>query len=310
MYNASVPTRGLPFIVDPRPDQWLAGEIGSEGPSTRVDLAVFLFRWDESLPEHVRLGHAHGCLELGIVLSGRIVLLFDEADVSCGPGDLWLCSMWERHGWQVEELGSSTVFVIFRPELLLDLPDGDPPYLELFAFPPDQRASALDGAARERFAAIGHDLAREADGQAPYSPVLARLGLLRTLAELSRLHVSEAAGVSPGASERRLALARLMPIVRLVHEEPWRHLAAGEAAVRCSMSLSAFHRTFRRAMGMSFSRFRQRARVAYAAHLLLHVDSTIAAVASDAGFTDISHLNRGFRSQYGCTPSYYRDRER
>lgn len=309
MYNTTM-RRGLPFIVDPRPDRWLAGELGTEGPRTRVDLGVFFFRWDEALPEHLRLGHAHGCLELGIVLSGRIVVFFDEAEVSCGPGDLWLCSMWERHGWHVEELGSSTVFAILRPELLLDLPDGDPPYLELFALPPDQRARGLDATARNRFVAIGTDLAREADGHAPYSPVLARLGVLRTLAELSRLHASQAARVSPGASDRRVTLARLMPVLRLVHEEPWRHLAAGEAAARCSMSASSFHRTFRRAMGMSFSRFRQRVRVAYAAHLLISVDSTIAAVASDAGFTDISHLNRAFRSQYGCAPSEYRGRRR
>ena len=310
MYNAAMLGRGLPFVVDPRPDRWLAGKIGAEGPSTRVDLGVFLFRWDETLPEHVRLGHAHGCLELGIVLSGRIVLLFDGAEVSCEPGDLWLCSMWERHGWQVEELGSSTVFVIFRPDLLLDLPERDPPYLELFALRPDQRIGALDGAARERFVAIGHDLAREADGQAPYSLVLSRLGVLRALTELSRLHAATTAGVSPGASGRRVALARLMPVIRLVHEEPWRKLTAGGAAASCTMSLSAFHRTFRRAMGMSFAKFRQRVRLGYAAHLLLHTDPTIAAVASEAGFTDISHLNRAFQSQYGCTPSEYRDRER
>jgi AraC-like DNA-binding protein len=297
-------------MVDSRPDRWLAGELGTEGPAKRVDLGVFLFRWDETLPDYPRIGHAHACLELGIVLSGRILVFFDEAEVSCGPGDLWLCSMWERHGWQIKELGSSTVFAILRPELLLDLPDGDPPYLELFALPPDERARGLDAAARNRFAAIGSDLAREADGREPYSPALARLGVLRTLAELSRLRASEAGSLSGGASDRRVSLARLIPVLRLVHEEPWRHLAAREAAARCSMSVSSFHRTFRRAMGMSFSTFRQRVRAAYAAHLLVSDDSTVARVASDAGFTDISHLNRAFRSQYGCTPSEYRARQR
>lgn len=309
MYNTTM-GRGLPCMVDPRPDSWLAGELGTEGPGTRVNLGVFFLRWDEALPDYARIGHAHACLELGIVLSGRIVVFFDESEVTCGPGDLWLCSMWERHGWQIEELGSSTAFAILRPELLLDLPEGHPPYLELFALPPDQRARGLDAAARDRFVTIGMDLAREANGHAPYSLVLARLGVLRALAELSRLHAKEAASAFRGASSRRVTLARLMPVLRLLHEKPWQHLTAGKAAARCSMGVSSFHRAFRQAMGMSFSGFRKRVRAAYAAHLLISTDSKVATVASDAGFTDISHLNRAFRSQYGCTPSQYRERAR
>lgn len=308
MYNRTM-RRELPCMIDARPDQWLAGEVPADGPAARVKLGLFVSRWDE-VPDYPRIGHAHGCLELGIGLSGRILVFYDDAEVDCGPGDPWLSSAWERHGWQVKEPGSSVVFAIIRPELFLDLPAWHPPYLELFALPPHQRAGALDDADRDRFAAIGRDLAREAEGQEPHSSVLARLGVLRTLAELSRLHASKAGTMSPETPQRRVALAQLLPVLRHVHEEPWQHHSAEKAAARCSMSLSSFHRAFRRAMGMSFARFRQRVRLAYAAHLLVDADATVASVASEAGFTDVSHLNRAFRSHYGCTPSQYRDMER
>jgi AraC-like DNA-binding protein len=40
---------------------------------------------------------------------------------------------------------------------------------------------------------------------------------------------------------------------------------------------------------------------------MLNTDKTIAAIASEAGFADGSHLNRCFLKVYNCTPAKYRE---
>jgi len=60
-------------------------------------------------------------------------------------------------------------------------------------------------------------------------------------------------------------------------------------------------------MGLSFAKFRLRARLAYAARLLLTTRLPTEAVATQAGFVDGSHLHRSFVRRYGTTPGQYRE---
>jgi AraC-like DNA-binding protein len=65
--------------------------------------------------------------------------------------------------------------------------------------------------------------------------------------------------------------------------------------------------------GTTFSRFLLDQRLARAHHMLanpLLAERTISAIAYDAGFGDLSHFNRAFRSRYGETPSDVRARSR
>jgi AraC-like DNA-binding protein len=60
-------------------------------------------------------------------------------------------------------------------------------------------------------------------------------------------------------------------------------------------------------MGVSFQTFRRRARVAYAATMLITTNLPTEAIAERAAFSDASHLHRSFVQEYGCTPGQYRD---
>ncbi|MBV8797335.1 MAG: AraC family transcriptional regulator [Hyphomicrobiales bacterium] len=65
--------------------------------------------------------------------------------------------------------------------------------------------------------------------------------------------------------------------------------------------------------GTTFSRFLQDQRLARAHRMLSNpalAERTISAIAYEAGFGDLSHFNRAFRSRYGETPSDVRARSR
>ena len=74
------------------------------------------------------------------------------------------------------------------------------------------------------------------------------------------------------------------------------------------MSRATLNRLFRRTMGISFGKFRIRAHLGHAAHLLHTTHLGLTEVATEAGFTDASHLYRMFVKHYGVTPRQYRSR--
>ena len=78
------------------------------------------------------------------------------------------------------------------------------------------------------------------------------------------------------------------------------------AAARAGMSESAFSRCFKRATGMTFTDVVRKLRMAHAAKLLLQTAEPIAAVATAAGYVNLSNFNRQFRAQHGVTPTHYR----
>ena len=65
-------------------------------------------------------------------------------------------------------------------------------------------------------------------------------------------------------------------------------------------------RVFRRNHGCTIGEYVRRLRLDFAAHAIASQESSLAEVASAAGFSDQSHLTRIFRTHFGVTPSQYR----
>lgn len=107
------------------------------------------------------------------------------------------------------------------------------------------------------------------------------------------------------------------------HEpEPVRHAKAyimGHLAepmslegVASEVNVSPFHfcKIFKRATGMTFTDFVNRARVEKAKRLLMRPDARITEVAYDVGFQSLSHFNRSFRRIASESPTEFRSRMR
>lgn len=80
--------------------------------------------------------------------------------------------------------------------------------------------------------------------------------------------------------------------------------------VAASVNLSPCHfcSVFKKQTGLTFSRYRVRQRLDKAVVLLADSTRRVSDVAFEAGFESIPYFNRAFRSQYGCSPSEYRQR--
>ena len=82
--------------------------------------------------------------------------------------------------------------------------------------------------------------------------------------------------------------------------------------VASEVNVSPFHfcKIFKRATGMTFTDFVNRARVEKAKRMLMRPEARITEVAYDVGFQSLSHFNRSFRRIVSESPTEFRSRMR
>ena len=250
----------------------------------------------------------HEGIEVGVTLNGAQERQWGDWVETIGPGDVWLVGAWEPHGWRILTSGTHNVVLVFLPAFLADETLGDDPWLSLFAAPPGQRPRVTSPELRRQILSLGWDIYYEIHRQ-PYGWQTAlRLDLLKILLALRREWtppLTQATAASAGND-----LSRVMPALRLLHDSPNGPTTVAQAAAVCSLSSSQFAHIFRRTMGVTFGRFRTRARLSVAAQLLLGAPLSVEAIARRAGFASGTHLHDTFVKHYRCTPGQYRQRHR
>lgn len=83
-------------------------------------------------------------------------------------------------------------------------------------------------------------------------------------------------------------------------------ISVDELSERSGFSTRQLSRRFRQSLGQTPSQFYRSLRLRYGAWRLVHSTDRIAAIATDAGFSDTSHFVREFKRHYGVPPGEYR----
>ena len=114
-------------------------------------------------------------------------------------------------------------------------------------------------------------------------------------------HVERSALTPAGAYGGRLAA-----LIDWLDEHLDETVTLEAAASRFGMSRSLLAREFRRHTGLSFIGHCNRRRLERAAGLMAAGDASVAEAAFAAGFANLSHFHRQFKSVYGMTPAAFR----
>ena len=250
----------------------------------------------------------HQGMEFGVILSGGVERYWDWDGFSRASraGDVWMASMWEPHGYRDPERDTVGVQVYFLPDFLGDTRFGELSWLTIFSAPPNQRPQVSTAVQRERVLYWGQRMFEETEQRSPGWLTAVKLAVINVLFELSRdwtpPQTAHSAENDPHAS-----LARIMPALDLIRERGPLFVRVEQAAEACNMSRTTLNRLFGQTMGITYGKFRLRAHLAQAAHLLLTTDLPTEKIAEEAGFSDGSHLHRSFLKHYGQTPGQYRE---
>ncbi len=99
---------------------------------------------------------------------------------------------------------------------------------------------------------------------------------------------------------------RICEIMEYVNHNYNKNISLGHLASRLYLSATYLSKYIKQQLGVNFVELLNRTRLTRAADLLSHTDESIAQIALDVGFSNLSSFNRNFKEKYGMTPSAYR----
>jgi AraC family transcriptional regulator len=111
------------------------------------------------------------------------------------------------------------------------------------------------------------------------------------------------APVAPPQFGRSFSKRRLRKVIDYIHDNLALDLSLADLAGIAGLSITHFKSLFREATSMPVHQYVVQCRVEYAANLLAHGKSNLSEVASQAGFSDQSHMARCMRRVIGVTPN-------
>ncbi|MEL6106055.1 MAG: AraC family transcriptional regulator [Planctomycetota bacterium] len=179
---------------------------------------------------------------------------------------------------------------------------------ELFAFEPTLVSRVQDGlvASDAHFSnRVGNQLRRMRHAQsnggqdAPLAMVASALRLVQWI-----LHQAPRASdrAVPSGNEQQ----RVREYVHTLDTEFFEATTIDEAAHRLGMSRRSFTKWFHEITGKTWLTYIRRLMIRHARHQLLQTNLSIATIAFESGFNDLSTFYRQFKSQVGMSPKAYR----
>lgn len=138
------------------------------------------------------------------------------------------------------------------------------------------------------------------------NPFQRLMQLFLVLREMSL--VTEVEGLEAGQflSINATHLKRIEQVYQVIQREYQHDLSTRQMAGELAMTESSFCRFFRHATGKSFKQALTEVRIQKACTLLMQSDLSVASVASQCGFNNISLFNRFFKEMTEMTPNKYR----
>jgi AraC-like DNA-binding protein len=272
------------------------------------DYPLHLSVLEHGEPSHLDMD-AHQGLEINLVLEGRYEYYLEDMIMIANAGDVSLIGSWEPHAWRVVKPETTAITIIFLADVVSEDCLGDFPWLSMFTTPPRDRPLVRSDALQQQIITIGWECFREFKEKEPGWRLASRLTLYRLLFALGRKWTPPRP-TPLSTSERASAFHKLRPAVNLVHSNPFDFVTQDQAAAACNLGSSRFARLFRDTVGMTFGRFRLRARMAAVAYNLLYTHKSISTIAEETGFVDSSHLHHAFQKFYNMTPGQFRELRR
>lgn len=269
----------------------------------RQPFALFNDFYADSRPSNF---DRHYEFEVGVVLSGRMRRIYKSHQVSLGPGEVWLCSMWEPHGFVIDRAPCEVFGFVILPEYLSQQREEGVDLRAPFYVAPEERPL--------------HAADSVTDGQTELLGMITRLRKKlsegnRTLYLWTKVLVAEILlGLYDALPETALAHQRgnarhedsIQAGIRLVLESKGA-VSVGAAAAHVGMSPTAFSRAFRSYTGNTFQRFALRHRVNSALQMILTSDLPVKSVAREWGFHDASHFYKSFYRFFDTPPMEYKE---
>ncbi len=249
------------------------------------------------VPQFESTWHFHPEFELTYIRAGEGTRLVGDSIGEYGAGNLTLIGPEVPHTY-VSTPGAarnSAVVMQFKRDFLGD---------GFFDIPLFARVSTLlDSARRGVSFTVEEQVIRALEAADPAEKTV---GLLRLLVDLACLEPQILTSDDHTPALNRASAQRIESMVQLMHAEFATDLKLAKIARVAHLTPSSASRLFSKSTGSSITAYLNVVRVNAACRLLRDTDDSIASIAANSGFTNLSNFNRRFREVKRMTPSSYR----
>lgn len=248
----------------------------------------------------------HYEVELGIVVSGKMIRQHGTWEHLFSKGDIWFNSIWEPHGTEIIEVPIELLmFHIYPPALAqMNFPENDYiNWLSFFTCSIENRLSKLtkNPGLPLQVANLAIDLMNKEKKNPLYNLKVRQL--------MMELLIAVAEEEPPEIKKNKVSYsdyAKINQAIKLVFSSQ-EMVTFNRAVEESGLNRTQFARYFKEFMGMSFAKFALRYRLGNAAKELLTTNMSVKEIAAKWGFTDSSHFYRNFVKNYGIIPTDYRN---
>ena len=241
--------------------------------------------------------HWHDFYELVLVLSGRSRHVCDGEAHEIGPGTALLLSPAQLHGYQAIGDEPLTCYDVVIDPLLID------PHLHELLGPASERSGWVVDDFSEARADLDR-MWREHVSGLPGSGQVVDALLRCLLVEFARrLPVASGADTDTQAAPAGGADAPMRRALFHVDQHFREPLTLVAVAAQAHLSANYFSERFHAYTGVPFQAYLLQRRLRFARSLLVSTDVTVTEACHAAGFGNVSHFGRAYRSRYGHAPS-------
>ncbi len=249
--------------------------------------------------------HYHPECELTLTLNSRGLRFIGDHIGAYEPGDLVLVPTEMPHTWAstnaIDESKPHTAVVVwFTRDWALHLADVCPEYSSLRKLLGRAAAGlSFDSPAGEKMESRLPDLL----SISPRQRLQAAVDLLIELADMDAVPLATPQKAAPITQDESTQLNRILDVLHKRFAEP---LRVRDLCAAGNISERSLHRLFVRHLGENASDYLGRLRIGRACMWLVETDRSIGAIATDAGFSNLSNFNRRFRAARRMTPKEFR----
>jgi AraC-like DNA-binding protein len=253
--------------------------------------------------------HHHPEYELTLTLNSRGHRYVGDDVGPYDDGDLVLIGPSIPHSWNSREAVDSTkphvaLVAWFTRDWVSQLTTAFPEMGHLSGM----LARATQGLFFDRGASEAVASSFESRRSAP--PARRLVLLIEVLTTLCHWHDATPLANAPREGAELAADPRMVRVLDHLHAHFAEQVRVTALANIACVSTSAFHRMFRRHTRMTMVDYVTRLRVGRACSLLIESGQSIATIAADVGYTNLSLFNRQFARAKGATPSNFRKHHR
>ena len=249
--------------------------------------------------------HYHDFCEITFVLSGYGIYYINGTEYPVEPGDIIIFNQVEPHGWVVTERIMEVLVLTFAPEVIAD-PAGtvSDEYLKPFLYLGSHFKNLIPSTDERTgdMHVIMDEIAAEARRREKGYEGMIRADILRILTLLIRHYEKEGTDTDINLSEKKRSMKRLEEAVYYINSHFTDNLTLEDVAGKAYMSPNYFSTYFKNVTNRKFSDYLTMLRLNRVQELFLTTDRTVASIAMECGFRNMSNFYRLYKKHVGELP--------